>query len=147
MYFTAICHEPSRYHGVRLVKAMSCFTLSFTEMYCKLITARKQSLRRLYFYRCLSVHRGGVPGQVTPQAGTPPPPPPPPGRYNPRAGTPPAGTPPGHGACWDTVNKWTVRIPLECILVCYTVSNTSLYQSCFLNFTWDICVTIIGTFT
>ena len=28
------------------------------------ITARKQSLRRLCFYTCLSVHRGGVPGQA-----------------------------------------------------------------------------------
>ena len=39
----------------------------------------------------------------------------------PRAGTPPwagnpsAGTPPS--ACCDTVNKWAVRIQLECILV------------------------------
>ena len=35
----------------------------------------------------------------------------PPGRYTPRAGTPPSS------ACWDTVNKRAVRIPLECILV------------------------------
>ena len=103
------------------------------------ITARKQSLRRLCFHRCLSVHRGGT-WAGTPQAGTPP------GRYTPGqvhplgplgstppgqvplAGTPRqvhpwagtfpwAGTPPGHGACWDTVNKQVVRIPLECILV------------------------------
>ena len=31
--------------------------------------------------------------------------------------TPPGQTPPLHSACWDTVNKWAVRIPLECILV------------------------------
>ena len=31
-----------------------------TEMHtCSLITTRKRSLRRLCFYRCLSVHRGG----------------------------------------------------------------------------------------
>ena len=29
---------------------------------CALFTARKRSLRRLRFYRCLSVHRGGVSG-------------------------------------------------------------------------------------
>ena len=41
-------------------------------------------------------------------AGTPPL-----GRYTPFwAGTPP----PGYNACWDTVNKRAVRIPLECIL-------------------------------
>ena len=52
----------------------------------------------------------GTPGKYTPWAGTS-------GRY-PQAGTLPwAGTPPDHGACWDTVNKQVVRIPLECILV------------------------------
>ena len=35
------------------------------------------------------------------------------GRYSP----PREGTPPGHSACWDTVNKRAVRIPLKCILV------------------------------
>ena len=50
--------------------------------YKLIFTARKRSLRRLCFYMCLSVHRGGVPGQVpllgrypldryTPWAGTP----------------------------------------------------------------------------
>ena len=29
----------------------------------------------------------------------------------------PHGRPPLHSACWDTVNKRAVRIPLECILV------------------------------
>ena len=72
--------------------------------YGLLFTARKQSLRRLCFYTCLSVilfTEGEVPGQVspsgqvhplgrytplgmyTPRAGTPP------GRYTPWAGTPP----------------------------------------------------------
>ena len=43
----------------------------------------------------------------------------PPGRYTPQAGTPIPGryTPSLHSACWDTVNKRAVRIPLECILV------------------------------
>ena len=56
-----------------------------------LITAPKRSLRRLYFYTCLSFcpRGGGVPGQVPPQQVHPP------GRYTPLAGTPPAGTPPG----------------------------------------------------
>ena len=49
---------------------------------------------------------GTPPGQVHPQAGTPPPGQVPPGRYT-----------PSHSACWDTVNKWAVRIPLECILL------------------------------
>ena len=31
--------------------------------------------------------------------------------------TPPLGRPLLHSACWDTVNKRAVRIPLECILV------------------------------
>ena len=67
---------------------------------------------------------GGVPGQVHPPAGTTP-------TWagtHPQAGTPPrgrytpwAGTPPSHSACCDTVNKRTVRIPLECILV-FTIS-------------------------
>ena len=37
----------------------------------------------------------------------------PPGRY------PPGQRPPLPSACWDTVNKRAVRIPLECILVIY----------------------------
>ena len=56
-------------------------------------------------------------------------------RY-PRAGTPPwTGTPsragtsprqvhPPRSACWDTVNKRSVRVPLECILV---------LAKCFIN--------------
>ena len=91
-----------------------------------------QSLQYWYFYRpqtkfakvidftgvCLS--RGGeylgryTPRQVSP-AGTPP------GQVPPRVGTlpPRAGTLPAHSACWDTVNKRVLRIPLECILVLY----------------------------
>ena len=108
-----------------------------------IFTARKRSLRRLCFYPCLSaiLFTGGVPGQVHPpgqvphilQAGTPPGTPP---RYTPRQVHPLAGIPPGrhtqpgrytpptryspyHSACWDTVNKRAVRIPLECILVLF----------------------------
>ena len=52
------------------------------------ITARKQSLRRLCFYTCLSVHRGEYLGRYPP--GT---------RYTPGRYTPPgSGTPP-----WDQV--------------------------------------------
>ena len=47
-----------------------------------------------------------APRQVHPQAGTPP-----------WAGTPHGQVNPHHSACWDTVNKRAVRIPLECILV------------------------------
>ena len=88
-------------------------------------------------------HRGGgeVPGQVPPGRYTAPLPPgrstpPPPGRYAPQQIQPPwqvhtpsrytptpcqvhllAGTHPLSSACWDTVNKRAVRIPMECILV------------------------------
>ena len=124
------------------------------------ITARKRSLRRLCFHRCLSVHcilgytpwcltpimHAGIgtptPGQTPSWADTPSNPlgqTPPPGRHPhaqgrhppmPRADTPWADiptpwadTPPWadtsalRSACWDTVNKRAVRIPLECILV------------------------------
>ena len=47
-----------------------------------LITARKRSLRRLCFHRCLSVHRG-VPGQVPPSRYTSRQVPPPPGQVHP----------------------------------------------------------------
>ena len=54
-----------------------------------IITARKRSLRRLCFHRCLSVHRGGIclwsqggVWQTPPWADTPPPP----GRHPPHAG-------------------------------------------------------------
>ena len=71
-------------------------------------TARKQSLRRLCFHRCLSVHRGSV--CLWFQESVPPPPP---GRHPPPGQTPPwADTTPR-----QTVNKRAVRIPLECILV------------------------------
>ena len=62
-----------------------------------IFTARKQSLRRLCFHRCLSAG-GGVFAPL--HAG-----------YN-----PPGQTPPG-SACWDMVNQRAVRIPLEYILV------------------------------
>ena len=67
--------------------------------------------------------------RYTPQAGTPPRQLHLPGRYTPQAGSPLGRYSPGryipleqvhplsHSACWDTVNKWVVRIPLECILV------------------------------
>ena len=32
-----------------------------------------------------------------------------------------AGIHPPHSACWDTVNKRAVRIPLECILVFHEI--------------------------
>ena len=58
--------------------------LSLTNSH-QLITARKRSLPRLCFYRCLSVHRGVYLPRYTPL-----------GRYTPRqVHRPKAGTPPG----------------------------------------------------
>ena len=83
------------------------------------ITARNRGLRRLCFHRCLSVHRGCGWG-VCPNACW---------------DTPPwAGTPPGRyttlcSACWDTVNKRAVCIPLECILVLFTTGRERLIRT------------------
>ena len=65
-----------------------------------------------------------VPPAATPQAGNP-------GKVHPPEGTPPGQVPPGHSACWDSVNKRAVRIPLECILdgkfgLCKIFHGTSL---------------------
>ena len=96
-----------------------------------LITARKQSLRRLCFHRCLSVcpQVGCLPHCMLGYTH-------PPGLKAPSGKTPPSGrhpqedtpqqTPPSRHlpdrhpprvTCWDTVNKRAVHIPLECILV------------------------------
>ena len=108
------------------------------------ISARKRSLQRLRFHRCLSVHEGGrgcgrhplrqahppwagtPPGQVHlpgrhPTRQVPPGQVHPVGRY-PRAGTPPLPGqvhPPSRAGTppWQTFNKRAVRILLECILV------------------------------
>ena len=45
------------------------------------------------------------------------------GIHPPWAGTPPGRYTPLFSACWDTVNKRAVRIPLECILVLFTIKN------------------------
>ena len=92
-----------------------------------IITARKQSVRRLCFNRRLSVHRGVFaigPGRVSATHTTPPlgrhPSPwadTPPGRHPSWASTPTWEDTPLSSACWDTVNKRAVCIPLECILV------------------------------
>ena len=90
------------------------------DIYFAFFTARKRSLRRLCFHRCLSVHRGrGLSAPLHAGIHTPLPPwdqrqtPPPPGRH----------PPPQRSACWDTVNKLAVRIPLECILVVHEILN------------------------
>ena len=60
------------------------------------------------------------PGQTAPGPETDTPPPPgqtPLGKHAPSGQTTPLGRHPLHSACWDTVNKRAVRIPLECILV------------------------------
>ena len=90
-----------------------------------IFTTRRRSLRRLCFHRCLSVH-GGVSAPLhagihTPWADTPW------DRHPPcpvHAGIHTSPCPVHAGiytplcrACWDTVNKRPVHIPLECILV------------------------------
>ena len=68
----------------------------YREKWIKLVTARKHSLRRLCFYRCVSVHRG----------------------RSTWVGTPPRQVHPLEQCMLgDTGNKWAVRILLECILV------------------------------
>ena len=72
------------------------------------------------FYTCLSFCSQGrvcytppwadPPGQTPPWADTTL------GRHHPGQTLPWADIPP-HSACWDMVNKWVVRILLECILV------------------------------
>ena len=75
------------------------------------ITARKRSLRRLCFHRYLSVHGGGgclphcMLGYTT---------------------TTPTQTPLLPSACWDTINKWAVRMLLEYILVQRRVHHRSI---------------------
>ena len=56
-----------------------------------------------------------------------------PGRHPPWARIPPGHTP--HSACWNTVNKQAVCIPLECILVhiLFTARKRSLGQGNFLH--------------
>ena len=116
-------HTAYTWMGIRLVRVI--------------FTARIRSLRRLCFHRCLSVH-GGVsaplhaglhpPGQIPPPGRHPPgrQPTPPPGRHSPLADTPcpvHAGIhTPLCSACWDTVNKRAVRIPLECIFVTHLIT-------------------------
>ena len=65
---------------------------------CILVTTRKRSLRRLCFYRCVSVHRGG--------GGSPS-----------RGGSPSWGGFSIRGGVLHPVNVRAVRILLDCILV------------------------------
>ena len=71
-------------------------------------------------------HSGHPNGHTSPRADTQPgrhplgthtPPADTPGRHLSGRHTPPGQNNPLHSACWDTVNKRAVRIPLECILV------------------------------
>ena len=80
------------------------------------ITARKRSLRRLCFYTCVSVHRGGacVAGGCAWQGGMH-----------------------GRGACephyipQDMVNERAVCILLECILVSKNLSHFKINKNAF----------------
>ena len=100
-------------------KELSLFARS--RYWLGLITARKRSLGQGYVFTrvCDSVH-GGYLGRYTPSGQVHPlgryPPPPPQVHPSPQAGTPPGRYTPGN-TCWDMVNKRTVRILLECILV------------------------------
>ena len=82
----------------------------------EIFTARKRSLRRLCFYTCLSVilFRGSTWAGTPPGPGTHPPPEP--GTHLPGPGKSPEQCMPG-----KTGNKPTVRILLECILVCHQI--------------------------
>ena len=113
-----------------------------------ILTARKRSLQRLCFHRCLPLVWGKVadtppgetpPGQTPPMADSPwadtllvrhPP-----GRRHPLVADTPRHTPPSQthtpgqthplllSGCWDMVNKLAVRMPLECILVATSVPS------------------------
>ena len=109
----------------------------------------QRKFAKVMFHRCPSVHRGvstplhaGIhplgrhppgrhppPGR-TPPLGTPPQADNPLGKHPPWTGIPQADTPLCN-ACWDTVNKWAVRIPLECILVGLSLHQGQLFiKSC-----------------
>ena len=98
-----------------------------------IFTARKRSLRRLCFHRCLSTGGGG--GLPLVLRGCLPHPPwadTPLGR-RPHVDTFPCpvhtGIHPPPSACWDAVNKRAIRIPLEWILV-FNNFNIDLNMSC-----------------
>ena len=104
-----------------------------------IITARKRSLRRLCFHRCLSVH-GEVsltetpldrdpPGQRPPWSETPS------GQRPPRTETPPEQKPPGQNPPGtEDGNERAVRILLECILVW----NTRLCNAVMLQYNYSV---------
>ena len=75
------------------------------QLYCEpqgcLVTAHKQSMRRLCFHRCLSVHGGGV--CIQEELGRPP-----------------------HWIPRDTVYERAVRIVLDCILVFFSLNTQHL---------------------
>ena len=126
-----------RVHFVKVLACASTYPCTGTEVVDSLLHVYRPQMKFvkvMFFHRYLSVQggvclwsRGGVchthtPWADLPQADTPQ------ADTHPRAYTPPwADTPsaqcmlgyihPLPSACWVTVNKWVVRIPLECILV------------------------------
>ena len=116
MMFLAYSHRSSGGPGLGTGELALC-----------IFTARKQSLRRLCFHRCLSDHRWGVPGGLCPGgslsggdlcpggslSG---------GDLCPEGVSVRGGICPGGGFCQrppaQYSNEWTVRILLEFILVC-----------------------------
>ena len=128
--------------GYILVALCIPFYISCTNL-C-IVTTRKRSLGQgnIFAPVCHSVHRGRVPGQVHPTAGTPP------GQVHPRAGAPPgqvhpqagtphwAGTPPWVGTPprqvhpHPMVNARAVCILLECILVIFMATELFIH-SCY----------------
>ena len=100
----------------RTTKFSFVITFTFNVRLANIITARKQSLRRLCFYTCLSVILfTGWDAHPCPQNKRQAPPHPQDQRQAPPR--PEAGTPPEQCMLGDTENKPAVRILLECILV------------------------------
>ena len=103
---------------VQIATTVSLVVFLWRRGHVCLIMPRKWSLQRLCSHRCLSVHGGVCPiacWDTHPWADTP--------RQvhsHPKAGTSSGQVPPLRSACWDMINKWAVRIPLECILVSWS---------------------------
>ena len=106
------------------------FLASFCSYTAWIFTARKQSLRRLCFHRCLSVHRGEYLGRY------------PPGQVHPPWQVhPPAGTPLGRYTPWQVHPSLPAeRIRLECILVEQVLENgfvTCIWGRALLSYSAD----------
>ena len=82
-------------------------------------------VREGYVFTDVCLSTGGEPQGQTSPGQTPP------GRHQPLPSTPSSASGDTHplpSACWDTVNKRSVRIPLECILVLYNIPLNKLTE-------------------